>query len=301
MVTHLNQATITLQEIRATQVEAYEFVRKLPRNRVLQLMALLNSFAYSMSLRYGAIVKVGETYQTSTSKIKEMAAACKAGLGEMSAAVLWLSNHLKKNWTGACHGPESIRKMREHMRDKLGLFTFEPRPEGSADGPPEMLNVDVPKMLMIYELCERVYLERAEVKSAECSEASPAATGDISFDIMTPGETNLGALPKHRGSMMVTLYNAMFDGIARYHRDDRPDGVNETETIELPTEVDVPEKKPVKLVWRKYWRVPEKIWNAMVRKAQNIDWDWLGNWDIQESAGMMEVVGVMRAIALYDS
>lgn len=249
---------LSANKINEMRIELWHVINTLSTERLLQLMGMLNCYAFSIASRWGAIECVeddqSKKWKCVKNRLLELASACLKGLGEVTTTVLYMQDYLKKFWHGACNSCPSIRKMRQFMKDALGLFDFTPQEKGKTVEPPTILNVDFVRLLVAFEACESEYLSRCDV-----------ADGDV------VGSELEQFMPKHKAALMVHMFNAVLKGIAKYRRNETTDT-----SVELPDVESAPDHKVV-WKWKNTFAIAYQIWENLAKKykQQNnaVDWD----------------------------
>ena len=260
---------LTLPEINEMEIEIWHLIKDLSANRILQLMGMSNCYAFSIASKWGAIRQGDDRHwQVFPQKLSELASACMEGLGTVTTTVLWMQKYLKKYWSGACNSCPSIRRMRLFMRDVLGVFDFTPQGKSETVVPPDIKQLDFARLLVVFEVCERVLLSRQTLSEGQ----------------EVGSELEHSVIPKHRGALIVEMFNALFGRVTRYNRVDHTGDV-----IELPQAQDIPSQSVV-WQWSHCYAIAHKIWINLAKKYQRVtgkkiaidplepvDWDEVAN------------------------
>lgn len=172
-----------------------------------------------------------------------------AGTLEVVFTNKWQRKHNKSTWDGYCRSGGGIRAARQTLAD-YGLFEFDAVEAGSTVVPPTLRNLDIFRMLIAYEVCERILLE-TKMKHDEDGELRYFTIDD---------------LPCHKGALMVTLFNAAFDGVAEYRREEEVTERSREPMIEPQLNTSVGVCQLVVSIAKEFWQKRFRVHNWGKRK-----------------------------------
>jgi len=210
----------------------------LEESRILYMMGCLNLYTYLIAKGWEAIQTTNHPedfkYQINYDRLQEMVAI--ADLGELESAFpsTYVVTYLNKYW-----GFSPVRRTYwgtlEFFRNYLSLFDFE-RGIYQTRKLTHYKQINYRRLLLTYEVLEE------ELHSRE------------KHDL----------LPKHLGTNVVHLYNAVFLGYRKYRRNWRPDlgaPIHE-ESLQRPIYKDI-QKPKVRTVGNKSWSdITGKVWDS---------------------------------------
>ncbi|MFM6018008.1 MAG: hypothetical protein ACKPCI_15130 [Dolichospermum sp.] len=197
---------LTRQEILETRELAYTAANYLSDRQLLTHMGIFNSLVWRAAVDYEAITKDGDKYLIKPEQWENLLLCSVAGNVQITVAIDWTEEYLKKNWPGAFYTNVTLRTYRKQQMS-WGLFYFdiENRPKGAFWGsivnvpkqgvatPPILERLDVARILIFYQTFDQVRRSRINKKLRH------------SEDI-----TAFSCMPDHGGMLMVELYNALF-------------------------------------------------------------------------------------------
>jgi hypothetical protein len=180
----------------------------------------------------------------------------------------YLEDYLITNWKGAFYNKTTLRTYRKlHIQWGLFWFDIDSRPKGAAWGaangvegqgtatPPVLERLDIPKILIFYQVFDQVRRDRINWKLRHSENVS-------SFECM----------PDHGGMMMVQFYNALFHvtsdfrGNCHGRGDVIIEAVNDDGEIVEPT----PVFKVIVWRWTRRKGLFRMVWERMIIKAGQI-------------------------------
>ena len=250
---------LSQREIAETRELAIAFAETLENKQLLTHMGMFNAYAWRAAMNHNALYYEIDKYMISYPEWNNLLNCSHQGELEIVVATEWLQEYIRENWKGACHSENTLRKYRKQQIE-LGLFYFdvENRPKGAFWGsrngqkghatatPPKLEKVDLPRILIFYQVFEQIYRYRVNQALIESENIT-------AFDCM----------PDHGGMVMVELYNAL-------NISDFRGNVGASEIVCEPQEEVAVSKPRVTFKWRnnpKNYFNPA-IWKYLVESAK---------------------------------
>jgi hypothetical protein len=180
----------------------------------------------------------------------------------------YLEDYLTSNWKGAFYNKNTLRTYRKlHIQWGLFWFDIDSRPKGAAWGaangvegqgtatPPVLERVDIPKILIFYQVFDQVRRDRINWKLRHSENVS-------SFECM----------PEHGGMMMVQFYNALFHVTSDFRGNCHGHGDVIIETLNYDGEIVEPTPVFQVIIWKWTRRkgLFRMVWERMLVKAGQI-------------------------------
>jgi hypothetical protein len=157
-------------------------------------MSVLNSIAYCVATKYGVLKRCDHGGRTLVvEKLPKLVRDMTEGAVSISIPVTHWQDYGKQFWQNACNSLPFLRKLRAKL-EEMGLFTFQKQKAGSTRKPPELENVDLMKVLALYELLEAELKERGY------------ALNDIGVYVDSDGN-----IRSHKGAVMRVLHEAILN------------------------------------------------------------------------------------------
>lgn len=241
---------VSTQQIQEWQEECQIFVEsmRLSDRKVLTVMGILNAIVWRAAADYDVIA-----YKTNDIYTNQFGRLLKDGVS-VFYALKPLSEYLKKQWPQAFHSQHTLERWRT-LLSHAGLYEIEgDRPRGAKWGkdngvpnqgvatPPQLMNLNIPKMLIWYHWLYGALQSRLEKEKL--------------FNFM----------PSHGGMLMSSFYNLMFNGLADF----RNNVITESPEIIVPEEDYICERSYVLWKWRKSMRIGKKMWKNLIARAGQV-------------------------------
>ena len=255
----MNNITIlTKKQILETQELAFAASQTLTDRQLFTHMGILNSLVWRAATDYQAIRRENGIDRIVVNNWNNLLACSAQGNVQITVPLDFTEGYLRHCWPGAYHNPKTLLTYRKLQID-WGLFWYdlENRPKGAAWGkrnnvagqgvatPPVLEQVDIAKMLIFYQVFDRVRRDRIN------------ETLKHSEDI-----TAFNCMPDHGGMLMVELYNALFFSMHEF----RGTYYGVADIVVEVHEVSV-ENKTVCFQWKKRKGLFRALWERMVKKA----------------------------------
>lgn len=221
----ITQHRITKQEFQEKEFKILETIQDLTIPQLLAVMGVTNAYCWA-ALERAELLIDGRILPQKAGEI-----LAQSGHASIEMSNLYLSNYLKKYWTGACSTEWSCRQVRAMLStgiwktrtdretgeiyeiQGLGFLDFMPKLKGSTVIPPTLKNMDLVGMAILYRCASRMWSEKMKRKHPDCDP----------FEL----------LPDHKGMLMVTLFDSLFFGMIQFNGAgfERPEVVFEVEPI----------------------------------------------------------------------
>ena len=243
------------EEILETREMAFSVADRMSDRQLLTHMGILNSLVWRAATDYQ--VK-GADGVINPQNWNNLLLCSIRGEVQITIPVDWTEWYLKTYWKGAFHNQVTIRTYRKQQLE-WGLFTFDinNRPKGAAWGkannvpcqgiatPPILEQVNIPKILIFYQVFDQVRRDRINQKLTNSEDIT-------AFDCM----------PHHGGMLMVDLYNALFLGVSEFF------GCSYGQSdIVIGSTKALPATKAIVWQWQKRKGLFRALWERMVNKA----------------------------------
>jgi hypothetical protein len=197
----LVETILTEQEIGEIKELAYAIANEMTDRVLFTHMGILNAIMWRAATDYGVNPRNMEL-----DNWKNLLLCSKNQEVNIVVAHKYLEDYLINQWHGAFYNPVTLRTYRKlHIQWGLFWFDIDSRPKGAAWGasngikgqgiatPPVLERVDIPKVLIFYQVFDQVRRDRINWKLKRSENIT-------SFECM----------PEHGGMLMVQLYNALF-------------------------------------------------------------------------------------------
>ena len=212
---------LTNREIYGLQREWTEEVIFWRKEKLLRVMAVLNAYIYHAAIASKALKKT-EYGRLSVNQAKlQQLAQCKI---TFTVTTTGLQTYLKQWWDLTSREDEAkgvrantLRSLRDILSKTFKLFTYTSKVFGSTRKSPDLIDFDISRSLVLYELLEQVLMEKF----------APAT-------VMDARERLRAMLPSHLGYCCVKLFNALFAKMRSFMRKE-PQPYDDEE-IERPSE-----------------------------------------------------------------
>lgn len=189
-----------LAALREIQSDMREIVETYPNTFIFGILGYINASLGCAAITAGVVEKqVDGRYEVQPGQIRTFLDEARSGQVSIAPCSTWVSEYLKRFWPQASSSLPTVRKIRKKLAEVFEIFTYEPKqktpwykgtPKPMA---PALERFDVAKALMLFEVCEQVLKDRG---------------------------LTLDDFPKHRGGVMVEMFNWVFRGIAKFGRVD---------------------------------------------------------------------------------
>ena len=217
---------VTLQEVNALSQEFDEKLKKLKGRKIQRLFTmfgLLNNALYIAGIQARVISnKKSDGLRTYNAKNVPKLAVPMTIAPRMTGIMTYLSKH----WAGHCYdSKKTVEKVRKELSDKFKLYNLDCRdwtdPEGRNQKSNRMSSLDVAAALILAERIELILLEHYSLEEIHLDWSQEIGNGNY-----PTVRDESKSMPEHKAYTLVALFNLMFDGIARWGRQDEPSGNN---------------------------------------------------------------------------
>ncbi|RUR74925.1 hypothetical protein PCC6912_51030 [Chlorogloeopsis fritschii PCC 6912] len=193
---------LTAEHVKAARAELREQIKvqNFTNSRLLQILGSINFHTYHIATAWGALIKEVEheedsknkvvTYYINRDRLQEMLYTSDQGELEGQFASTEASKYFKRYWPQACHSRRIFRLCRDFFRC-LGIMDCEPGIARTREIPVTR-QINLKRMLILYEVVED--------------------------ELRARGKEDL--LPKHNGANVIRIFDAVFDGVAKFRRPD---------------------------------------------------------------------------------
>lgn len=256
----LVETILTEQEIGEIKELAYAIANEMTDRVLFTHMGILNAIMWRAATDYGVNPRNMEL-----DNWKNLLLCSKNQEVNIVVAHKYLEDYLINQWHGAFYNPVTLRTYRKlHIQWGLFWFDVDSRPKGAAWGaangvkgqgiatPPILERVDIPKILIFYQVFDQVRRDRINWKLKRSENIT-------SFECM----------PEHGGMLMVQLYNALFFTTGDFRGNCYGHGDITIEITADNGEViqPLPVFKSITWKWFKRKGLFRMIWERMVVKA----------------------------------
>ena len=263
-VTEMQQVVIetilSQQEVAEVKELAYAVASSMTERVLFTHMGILNAIMWRAASDYGV-----HTQKMNVDNWKNLLLCSRNQDVNIVLAHKYLEDYLLNHWKGAFYNPMTLGKYRKfHIEWGLFWFDVDARPRGAAWGaangvpgqgvatPPTLERVDIPKILIFYQVFDQVRRDKINRKLKHSENVS-------AFNCM----------PDHGGMMMVELYNALFMNTGDFrgncyaHGDVIVNVVGSQGRAIAP----LPVCKVIVWQWNKRKGLFRSVWERMVTKA----------------------------------
>ena len=251
------ETILTEQEVAEIRELAYAIANDLTDRVLFTHMGILNALMWRAAVDYGVNAK-----NMDLDNWKNLLLCSKDQNVNIMVAHKYLEDYLTSNWKGAFYNKNTLRTYRKlHIQWGLFWFDIDSRPKGAAWGaangvkgqgtatPPVLERVDIPKILIFYQVFDQVRRDRINWKLRHSENVS-------SFECM----------PEHGGMMMVQFYNALFHVTSDFRGNCHGHGDVIIETLIEPS----PVFKVIVWKWTRRKGLFRMVWERMIVKAGQI-------------------------------
>ncbi len=257
------ETILTEQEVAEIRELAYAIANDLTDRVLFTHMGILNALMWRASVDYGVNAK-----NMDLDNWKNLLLCSKDQNVNIMVAHKYLEDYLTSNWKGAFYNKTTLRTYRKlHIQWGLFWFDIDSRPKGAAWGaangvegqgtatPPILERVDIPKILIFYQVFDQVRRDRINWKLRHSENVS-------SFECM----------PDHGGMMMVQFYNALFHVTGDFRGNCHGHGDVIIETLSDDGEIVEPTPVFKVIIWKWTRRkgLFRMVWERMLVKAGQI-------------------------------
>jgi hypothetical protein len=257
------ETILTEQEVAEIRELAYAIANDLTDRVLFTHMGILNALMWRAAVDYGVNAK-----NMDLDNWKNLLLCSKDQNVNIMVAHKYLEDYLTSNWKGAFYNKNTLRTYRKlHIQWGLFWFDIDSRPKGAAWGaangvegqgtatPPVLERVDIPKILIFYQVFDQVRRDRINWKLRHSENVS-------SFECM----------PEHGGMMMVQFYNALFHVTSDFRGNCHGHGDVIIETLNYDGEIVEPTPVFKVIIWKWTRRkgLFRMVWERMLVKAGQI-------------------------------
>lgn len=214
---------ITLHEVNTIAQEFDEKLKGYRFTKVFTIFGILNRMLYLAAIK--------EKIISHPNPKTGLRAYNKKNIGRLAQPITVIScvtgteTYLKEHWARAAHSVNPIRETRELLSETFKLFTLEDRDwsvaENRGRAPNPCSEFDSVRSLILAERCEQKLLVRFKLEEIQLDWSQEIGSGNY-----PTVRDESKSMPEHKAYTLVALYNMMFDGIARWGRQDEPSGSN---------------------------------------------------------------------------
>ena len=257
------ETILSEQEVAEVRELVYAIADKMTDRVLFTHMGILNAIMWRAATDYGVNAK-----NIDLNNWKNLLLCSKNQDVSVVVASKYLEEYLVNQWHGAFYNCDTLRTYRKlHIQWGLFWFDIDSRPKGAAWGaangvkgqgvatPPVLERVDIPKILIFYQVFDQVRRDRIDWKLRKSENI-----------------TSFQCMPEHGGMLMVQLYNALFSTTSDFRGNCYGRGDVVIDAISDDGEViqPLPVFKVIVWKWTKRKGLFRMVWARMVAKAGQI-------------------------------
>lgn len=209
----LDSASAAVKRIQEIQIEFSATTQYWSDRKLITVMGFLSNLVYCVMSKNDAICRDAsqiadrskDNFQIDQGKLFSLVNRAGEGGLSVSTPVTYTKKYLDEHWQvdlpEKCFqrgfSVHAIRNIREELAVDLHLFSYEVRREGDSWRPAQYREINLMRIIALYEHLEKLWLSR---------------------------DRTLEQLPKHRGCMMMQVFNLIMGYACSYNRIDSDGG-----------------------------------------------------------------------------